>query len=281
MMRHFYRSVTTFLVVCVAALGGAGCGGVALAEDSAAVMLDLTIEFMDPAYTGGPQILLGDIARVHVLDDALRAQLEGMEVGAAPIPGAARKVNLGQIQVRMRQQRIDPAAFTFCGPHEVTVTAAAQRVAAESIEQAAIAAVCADAGYVLDELDVKVVRFDYPQGLTVPPGPVHLEASLVSPGADAALVRANVKVLAGGTSVRTVSVWMQITAPPAILRGAAVLLVALGPGVSVTVPAVALENGRPGQHIRVRNAVSAAEVAGRVIDSGTVQVTLGAMGGVL
>ena len=282
------RLTVAFLALCVAGLCGTGLCGTGLcaaapAEPDAAdaITADLTIELVSPAYTAGPQILLGDIARVHVLDDTLRVQLEQMEVGVAPIPGASRKVNLGQVQVRMRQQRIDPVEYTFRGPAEVSVTAAATRVAAHSIEQAAIQAVCADAGCVLDQLGVKVVRFDYPQGLTVPPGLVVLEASVVPPGADAALVRASVRVVVGGALARTVPVWMEIIAPPMVARGADILLVAAGPGVCVTVPAVALEDGRPGQRIRVKNTVSGVEVAGRVMDPGTVQVTLSAMGGVL
>ena len=251
------------------------------AEAQAEPPADLTIEFASPAYAAGPQILLGDIARVHVSDDALRARLVQMEVGAAPIPGGTRKVNMGQVQVRMRQQRIDPAAFSFQGPAEVSVTAVAERVAGRSIEQAAIDAVCADAGYVLDPDSVKVIRFDYPQGMTVPPGPVVLAASVVSPGADAALVRANVKVIVNGVAVRTAPVWMEIIAPPMVSRGSSVLLVAAGPGVHVTVPATALEDGRPGQRIRVKNTASGIEAVGRVVGPGMVQATLSAMGGVL
>jgi hypothetical protein len=270
-----------FLALCCVGLCYMGLCWAGLCRAEAEPPADLTIEFASPAYAAGPQILLGDIARVHVLDDVLRVQLEQMEVGVAPIPGASRKVNMGQVQVRMRQQRIDPAPFSFQGPTEISVTAVAERVAARSVEQAAIQAVCADAGGALDPQGVKVVRFDYPQGLTVPLGPVVLEASVVPPGADAALVRANVNVVVGGASARTVPVWMEITAPPMIARGSAILLVAAGPGVRVTVPAVALEDGRPGQRIRVRNTVSGVEVAGRVMDPGTVQVTLSAMGGVL
>jgi len=240
----------------------------------------LTIEFASPAYTAGPQVLLGDIARVHVLDGAMRARLMQMEVGAAPIPGGTRKVNMGQVQVRMRQQRIDPTAFSFQGPTEVTVTAVAEQVAGSSIEQAAIEAVCADAGYALEPDGVKVIRFDYPQGMTVPPGPVVLAASVVPPGADAALVRANVKVIVSGVVVRTAPVWMEIIAPPMVSRGSSVLLVAAGPGVHVTVPATALEDGRPGQRIRVKNIASGVEALGRVVGPGTVQATLSAMGGV-
>ena len=251
------------------------------AESESEPPIDMTIEFASPAYTAGPQILLGDIARVHVLDDALWARLAQLEVGPAPIPGGTRKVNVGQVQVRMRQQRIDPAQFSFQGPAEISVTAVAERVAGSRIEQAAIEAVCAHAGHALEPEDVKVVRFDYPQGLTVPPGPVVLEASIVPPGADAALVRANVKVIVGGTAARTVPVWLEITAPPMVARGNSVLLVAEGPGIHVTVSAVALEDGRPGQRIRVRNAASGVEAAGRVMGPGTVQVTLSAMGGVL
>lgn len=251
------------------------------AEAQAGASADLTIEFASPAYAAGPQILLGDIARVHVLDDGLRARLVQMEVGAAPIPGGTRKINMGQVQVRMRQQRIDPAAFSFQGPTEVSVTAVAERVAGRSIEQAAIHAVCADAGFALEPDGVKVIRFDYPQGMTVPPGSVVLAASVVSPGADAVFVRANVKVIVSGVAVRTASVWMEIIAPPMVSRGSSVLLVAAGPGVHVTVPATALEDGRPGQRIRVKNTASGIEAVGRVVGPGMVQATLSALGGVL
>ena len=251
------------------------------AAEQAEPPVDLTIEFASPAYSAGPQILLGDIARVHVLDDALRARLVQLEVGAAPIPGGTRKVSIGQVQVRMRQQRIDPTAFSFQGPAEVSVTAVAERVSASSIEQAAIESVCADAGYALEPDGVKVIRFDFPQGMTVPPGPVALAASVVPPGADAALVRANVKVAVGGVAIRTVPVWMEIIAPPVVSRGSSVLLVAAGPGVHVTVHATALEDGRPGQRIRVKNTASGVEAVGRVVGPGTVQAPLSAMGGVL
>lgn len=262
---------------CMALCWAAPCQ----AETQAESPIDLTIEFASPAYTAGPQVLLSDIARVHVLDGAMRARLMQMEVGAAPIPGGTRKVNMGQVQVRMRQQRIDPTAFSFQGPTEVTVTAVAEQVAGSSIEQAAIEAVCADAGYALEPDGVKVIRFDYPQGMTVPPGPVVLAASVVPPGADAALVRANVKVIVSGVVVRTAPVWMEIIAPPMVSRGSSVLLVAAGPGVHVTVPATALEDGRPGQRIRVKNIASGVEALGRVVGPGTVQATLSAMGGVL
>ena len=262
---------------CIGLCWAAPC----LADAQAEPPVDLTIEFASPAYTAGPQILLGDIARVQVLDDVLRARLVQLEVGAAPIPGGTRKINMGQVQVRMRQQRIDPASFSFQGPTEVSVTAVAERVAGRSIEQAAIDAVCADAGYALEPDSVKVIRFDYPQGLTVPPGPVVLAASVVPPGADAALVRANVKVIVGGVAIRTAPVWMEIIAPLMVSRGSSVLLVAAGPGVHVTVPATALEDGRPGQQIRVKNIASGVETVGRVVGPDTVQATLSAMGGVL
>ena len=269
------------VVLCCAALFCAGlyCAVPCRAEAESEPPVDMTIEFAGPAYTAGPQILLGDIARIHVLDDVLQARLAQLEVGPAPIPGGSRKVNMGQVQVRMRQQRIDPAQFSFQGPTEISVTAVAERVAGSSIEQAAVEAVCAHAGHALEPEDVKVVRFDYPQGLTVPPGPVALEASVVPPGADAALVRANVKVIVGGAAARTVPVWLEITAPPMVARGSSVLLVAAGPGVHVTAPAVALEDGRPGQRIRVKNTASGVEAAGRVVGPGTVQVTLSAVGG--
>lgn len=260
-----------------APLGAAVACALEPGETSASVAM--IIQLVSPAVAGGPQIMLGDIAQIHVADESLKAKLERVEVAPAPLPGAVRRVNIGQIQVRMRQRRLDPAMFTFVGPPEVTVEAATLLVEASAVERAATQALIASADYVLSEQDVAVVRNDAPQGARVSLGSVRLDARVAAPGADGVNPRADVKVLVDGTLMRTVSVWLRITAAPVVVRQSDVALVVDTGGVRVAVPAVALEDGRPGQRIKVRNTASGVEVVARVVDCRTVRAIIGTQGG--
>lgn len=240
---------------------------------------DMTIELLPSACSEGPQILLGEIAVVHVEDDALREALRSLEVGSAPLPGSSRKVNLGQVQVRMRARKIDPAKFVFVGAPEVAVAAAARRIAASDIEAAAIDAVCVFTGHALSPSDFRVARTDAPQGMLVPPGELRLEAQVAQTGADMAFVRVRVRAIVDGVEARSVLVWLEITAPSAVKQLADVTLMAQTGDVRVSVPAVALQDGRPGQKIRVKNAVTGVVVWARVMDSQTVTVCAADMEG--
>ena len=240
---------------------------------------DMTIELLPSACSEGPQILLGEIAVLHVEDDALREALRSLEVGSAPLPGSSRKVNLGQVQVRMRARKIDPAKFVFVGAPEVAVAAAARRIAASDIEAAAIDAVCVFTGHALSPSDFRVARTDAPQGMLVPPGELRLEAQVAQTGADMAFVRVRVRAIVDGVEARSVLVWLEITAPSAVKQLADVTLMAQTGDVRVSVPAVALQDGRPGQRIRVKNAVTGVVVWARVMDSQTVTVCAADMEG--
>jgi hypothetical protein len=240
---------------------------------------DMTIELLPSACSEGPQILLGEIAVLHVEDDALREALRSLEIGSAPLPGSSRKVNLGQVQVRMRARKIDPAKFVFVGAPEVAVAAAARRIAASDIEAAAIDAVCVFTGHALSPSDFRVARTDAPQGMLVPPGELRLEAQVAQTGADMAFVRVRVRAIVDGVEARSVLVWLEITAPSAVKQLADVTLMAQTGDVRVSVPAVALQDGRPGQKIRVKNAVTGVVVWARVMDSQTVTVCAADMEG--
>lgn len=235
------------------------------------VHADMTIELLPSVCSGGPQILLGEIAVLHVEDETLREELCLVEVGSTPLPGSSRKINLGQVRVRMRARKIDPGKFIFAGASEVTVAAAATRIAPSDLEAAAIDAVCASTGHVLSLSNFRVARNDAPQGLLVPPGEVRLEAQVAPTGADMAFVRVRVGAVVDGMEARSVLVWLEITAPPVVKQLGTVTLVVETGDVRISVPAVALQDGRPGQRIRVRNAVTGIVVQARVLDSQTVR----------
>ena len=236
------------------------------------------IELAGLGYCAGPQVLLGEIALIDVDDPQLREALEKLELGTAPLPGSSRRLNLGQIQVRMRQQRIDPAMFSFSGPLEVIVHASSQLVSAASIGDAAKQGLAAAAGFALSCEHLRVARADYPGGVQAPPGVITLETKVALPGADMQFVRVTVGVKADSVLVRNANVWIEITAPAAVLRGNEVTILAQVGHVQVAALGVALEDGRPGERIRVRNTVSGAELTARVHDSSTVRVILDSTG---
>ncbi len=61
---------------------------------------------------------------------------------------------------------------------------------------------------------------------------------------------------------------------PVVFRGDAVVLAVVSHNLRVTATAVALQDGGPGERIRVRNADSGTVVQGRVIDAGEVRIVL-------
>lgn len=236
------------------------------------------IELVSPAFSRGPQVLLGEIASINVDDAELRRSLETLEVGPTPLPGSTRKFNLGQIQVRMRQQKLDPAQFSYGGLGEVVVHSVSQTVGAAEIERAAVAELVSSTGFSLAAHQVAVARVDFPQGVQAPSGKVTLVPRMQWPGADMNFVRVNVDVLVDGVLVRTAPVWLRITAPLAIERGAAVTILIQVGAVEVRAQGSALEDGRAGQLIRVRNSASGAEITAAVCDSSTVRAVFSTEG---
>jgi flagella basal body P-ring formation protein FlgA len=65
-----------------------------------------------------------------------------------------------------------------------------------------------------------------------------------------------------------------VAEPAAIHRGDAITLRARIGGITVSTPATAMEDGRPGQAIRVKNGSSNQETRGQVVDAHTVEVAL-------
>jgi hypothetical protein len=77
---------------------------------------------------------LGDIATIETEDTALRAQLEQIELGAAPLAGQTRIFTKQQLLTRLRQHKIDLNMVRVEMPDTVRLTRAAQIVDNSQLE---------------------------------------------------------------------------------------------------------------------------------------------------
>jgi flagella basal body P-ring formation protein FlgA len=105
--------------------------------------------------------------------------------------------------------------------------------------------------------------------------PRYLETTALAEGSIAASEQIvgmrTTKIIASGDVIN--GRWLE--RPPDIHRQDRITLVAKGPSVLLSSMAVALEDGRIGESIRVRRNGSGGSVAGKVVDATTVLVTIG------
>jgi flagella basal body P-ring formation protein FlgA len=175
----------------------------------------MTIELVSPSSVVGPRVFLRDVAMFNISDPVLLETLGGVDIGPAPLPGKERVLTLGQIQVRMRQRKIDPAAFAYVGPSRVVVQAVGIRVPAAQIEAAAVQAVCQalPQGVFLDSVSVARSEGDLVlAGLD--PGAaqvITLVAAVADNGLSSGLVKVDTRVILDGAELKTTSVWLRVS----------------------------------------------------------------------
>src|SRR5579862_7800834 len=69
---------------------------------------DVTVRVHDSSQVTGERFTLHEIADVTGTDKAYVAQVAAIEVGTSPLPGQSRLVLVGDIQVRIRFNHLDP-----------------------------------------------------------------------------------------------------------------------------------------------------------------------------
>ncbi|WP_324670441.1 flagella basal body P-ring formation protein FlgA [Geochorda subterranea] len=162
-------------------LGAAGLTGAAEGEGGAppsvAATGRITLELRAQAETAGPSIRLGDVAVYAGGDEGLWQRVQGVELGAAPLPGQSRTLPLAAIEQRLRQARVDPATVEWIGGVEATVvTARGLPVEAAPIEAAIRTYLAGATGRAGSAVTLRAV--EVPAGVLVPPG--RLTAMVVS-----------------------------------------------------------------------------------------------------
>lgn len=346
------RSVAVFACVIAIVSVFAGMGTAiplsAVARAASDTSLDnwlAVVHVHDDVHVTGPDIVLGDIARVETADEQLRIRLQQLVLGRAALPGQRRELHVATMQTRMRQQRLPVQRIHIeTGTPEFPVHTRSNTVSGPALAQTALAAVesyAASTSRAAAADSRWLIECAAPDQVTVADGDLGLQLQRVSGTAPGALV-VTLDVVVAGAVQRTVTVrcdavletdvlvlntsvkrhdvlraeafaverrtftslprerlapvgtadesdrW-RLTRPlqpgtvltvdmveslPVVRRGGNVSIVAALDRIEVSVPGVALSDGRPGDVIRVENVLSGQVVQVFVIDSERVEALL-------
>lgn len=197
-MRGVVGTIVCLLAILI--IGSAASAGEGRSDENWLAVVHLPARADVP----GPDIYLGDIARIDAADDALREQLAGLVVGRAPLPGQGRGLHVASVQTRMRQQRlpVDRIAVEAEGP-EITVFTRSSRVAADDL-------VAAAREFLTNRTAAELQR--------IGPGRLHLECaapeSVTTPVGTASLR----VVRTGGTAPGAMVAWVEVAVDGATVR---------------------------------------------------------------
>lgn len=133
LLRFLLAALITF-AAAPAAAEGAGLEADALEIPGGKVAI---VRLREEAEVAGEQIRLGDVAEVAAREAWLQERLEELVVGTAALPGSARRLSAGTIELRMRQARLPVEEIAMVAPAgEVNVVTRVQRIPKELIAAA-------------------------------------------------------------------------------------------------------------------------------------------------
>jgi len=276
-------------IVCVLLLVAAGfCFGLyasAAGAEGLAEPAKPVIKLLANAVVSGADVLLEDIA--EFASEELKAQLGKIYIGAAPLPGSTRRFTLGQIEVRMRQVKLDPKDFQFTGGKEVLVTTQApvqpspvQAVASQTalnIPAAAAAAPSAGQDILIYHVVVPVrniarhevisledLKIEERTGRTVPSNLATI---------DDLIGKRATRLLVAGTALTTSAA----EPVPLVEVGDLVTMVVTSGSVTVTATGKVLQKGALGDIVAVENLSTRTKVYGVVLGSDLVRIEIGGL----
>lgn len=171
-----------------------------------AVCAPVAVSLLPQASVAGPDILLGDIAKISGGEAA--ASLRSVKLGRSPWPGASSTVNAAQVRMMLKLAGIDPASVSMSDSASTRVTRASQKVSGEDLAAAAKAAVEA-AWQGVERIECDVLRD--PADVTVGAGALELSSALTAalrPG----MVSVPVEVRVDGQKERVISVPVRLRA---------------------------------------------------------------------
>lgn len=258
------------------------------------------IELLPQVRVTAGTVVLGEVARLHANDLDLMRRLVHLPVGQAPRADAGAVLQRDALAQWIRRQGIPSDLLQWSGAQEVRVLRAAAQLAGEEVARAAVDALraqLADRGHLAD-VQARLV----PRDIDMPPGPRRLDVR----GLERTQWRPRsvvwVDIWAGERFVRTVPVALAVefsqvapVAPPstadtpvrreaglpaaaeereplAVARGDwANLRSADGP-ITLERRVEVLQDGHPGQKVRVRNPGSPGQFSARVLGRGQLEL---------
>jgi flagellar basal body P-ring formation protein FlgA len=251
------------------------------------------IELLPHATVMAPTVLLGDVARIHANDVGLMRQLVQLPVGRAPQVGDVGVVQReALVQWIRRQSTIAPQVLEWQGASETRVLRAVRRLPGEDIAQAAVAAAqeqLSAAGR-SGEMQVRPL----PRDIDLPEGKVRLQVRGAEHMGTLRRLPVWVDVWAGERFVRTVAVGLDIASatlptqepqpnepgrlpemqrePLAVVRGDWARLRSSEGAITLESRVEVLQDGRPGQRIRVRQQGASTALFARVLAPGQLEL---------
>jgi flagella basal body P-ring formation protein FlgA len=155
----------------IAALGAVGVVALLLAVLLFAGPARADVVTLRPeAFVKGPTIVLSDIADI---EGGQAAALAGIEVGAAPQPGASRRINLAMLTPRIRAAGVDPSTVELKGAASVSATTLSNEVSKDTLVESLRDYILANMPFKPEDCEI-----DIPQpydDIVVPDGTVEIE----------------------------------------------------------------------------------------------------------
>jgi len=260
----------------------------------------VTVELLPEAKVAGDTVLLGQVARLNSKDLDLMRMLVQLPLGRAPLSGQAATLQQHALALWIRRRTgLAPEAVEWRGALEARVLRVARQLRGEEIADAAVQALRAwlPARGVVADVQVHLL----PRDLDVPDADVRLEVRAL----DHAVLRKRmvlwVDVWSAATFLRTVAVSLELpgleralagapdpdlqdaelpalraaaaqAAPPAVLRGDWATLRSVAGPVLLESRVEVLQDGRPGQRVRVRQPGGAGPLMARVVGRGALEL---------
>ena len=257
-----------------------------------------TVELLPEAKVFGDTVLLGQVARLHSPDLEVMRSLVQLPLGRTPAPGQQGILQQQAVARWIRRHTgLVPEALEWRGVAEARVMRASRQLRGEEIAGAAVQSLRAwlSGRGVASEVHARVL----PRDLDVPPGDVRMEVRGLENAALRRRMVVWVDVWSAALFVRTVAVAIELQGsveepvsaapqtgvtqpvdsgqrtdlpPPAVARGAWATLRSVAGPVMLESRVEVLQDGHPGQRVRVRQPGGAGLVMARVVGRGELEL---------
>ena len=191
------------------------------------------------------------------------SDLGGIDIGAAPLPGAHSVIRASDIKAKLKENGRDARGLDI--PRSVKVVRRARSLEGDKLEE-----------MVRTVLAPQVAPCDVAQlsplsAVTIGEGDFELEAEPVA-RKQSGRTQANITLRQGERSQRISAQAVLHCPDPVMLPGNTIRLVAVAGPVRVSAPGTANQPGRVGDEIRVTNQLTKRALKARVIDAQTAEV---------
>ena len=99
------------------------------------VLAITTVKVLEHARVSSKLIRLGEISEIRGEDNRLVETLKSIVLGKAPLPGEMREISAHYIEMKMRQNDIDPTTLTLDLPEKIEVVSEAVEVSPRKVEE--------------------------------------------------------------------------------------------------------------------------------------------------